>query len=78
LNEVFKILKHAGARDFKCIRVGTSGGVRFFLNLRFAIKIHDKLFKVGVKPGTVVVSSGAVDNQLQQKFVQHVGENMVS
>ncbi|HMR01120.1 MAG TPA: uridine phosphorylase [Candidatus Gracilibacteria bacterium] len=59
LHEVTKMLEHAGATDYRYIRIGTSGGV---------FRPDDEkggTIGVGVEPGTVIVAEQAISEELQ-------------
>lgn len=51
LNELFKLLHHAGAQDVEFFRLGTCGGI-------------------GLDPGTVVVTTEALNGELRPIFEQ--------
>lgn len=51
LNEIFKLLHHAGAQNVEFFRLGTCGGI-------------------GLEPGTVVVTTEALNGELKPVFEQ--------
>ena len=51
MHEVFKLLHHAGVKDARIFRLGTSGGI-------------------GIEPGTLVVTSEAVNPEGRPVFEQ--------
>ncbi|KAF6039219.1 UPP1 [Bugula neritina] len=53
LNEIFKLLTHAGAKDVTIFRLGSSGGL-------------------GIKPGTVVVTTEAVNGEIKPVYEQFI------
>uniref|UniRef100_A0A1I7YMB5 PNP_UDP_1 domain-containing protein n=1 Tax=Steinernema glaseri TaxID=37863 RepID=A0A1I7YMB5_9BILA len=64
LVETIKLLHYAGATDVAFIRIGTTTDVAF-------IRIGTS-GGVGVAPGTVVVSSGALNGELLEAHVQYI------
>jgi len=62
LNEIFKLLTHAGAKDVTIFRLGSSGGL-------------------GIKPGTVVVTTEAVNGEIKPVYEQvgsHINHQICS
>ncbi len=53
LNEIYKLLIYAGAKDFAFLRVGTCGGI-------------------GIAPGTVVVTTEAINGALKPQLDMYI------